>query len=782
MRTELDQIVAEVISSPTWRIHSGLDIIESPGIPHKFHAEIGPTWDITFAYDPELKLYLEQTVSKFYLERVFPTPLKSFTQFVLEHEEGHWSVCPFDAYPFEDVLAGCSKALTDLRMGSMQSRDLKTRNQFILSLKYFINSFEDLVDNVVKSAQPKRGSDYRKGLGLSRLLEFYMAYESAPEEQAGFQPITKTSTAMAELENHLCRQFEIVRNLQQQYYPPEYDQLGQTIQEVVELLVGDKKLAQKALDYKLTRRDHKKIATYLGNRRPGNWYALAYEYTKKLGKLFVKEQEQAMQESAGNQGSQISQSIFPFDYDGNPLQKPQQGQPQEDAPGQGQPQEGEGQPSQGKPQEGEGQPSQGQPGDRDQDPSKNPNDAPGQGDTGQDPPTETPKNKPEKAGKGKNLRAKARDLMDKLKKAMQGKGKNSKPDLTKAKNPDGRGEVGGPGENDETPDLAGADGTKDPKEMPDLVQMLNQNEIQTMAGIGIEKGHPINYATQLTFMKEVYGQRAEKIVMEFLREEREGTVTPIAYLTTEPVTPDNFQVKRIAWHRTSIHSTPQGRKIQLRQKTFPEVIKEPLIIEAGGFPDLAFINDSSGTMKANLLAGTGPYDLLLRGCASVIKYAEINDLAYEMNFAVLNFSGRTYFSGWQPYQNMNVIWQELLRFQNGGTTLNPAKIRQLYEESTHPFVAILTTDGLLSNQDAAAEECKNLVMAGNKLVVIAVKNSAYARMNSATTDRFLEELDDYAEIHVIGNIADLVGIHMGQGKRYWGKDSDFHSDPHEIYS
>jgi len=196
-------------------------------------------------------------------------------------------------------------------------------------------------------------------------------------------------------------------------------------------------------------------------------------------------------------------------------------------------------------------------------------------------------------------------------------------------------------------------------------------------------------------------------------------------------------------------------------------IDDPAIPSNKSIPDIALIIDSSGSMESDIIRGDeGPYDLLLRAQYSLFNWLEKTGKGYQMNFAIVNFSGDTFFSGWKPYEEFDEVKKELFKFQNGGTVLDPEKVKKLYTERKDNFLAILTTDGGLANPEEAAEELERLVQYGNDLAVIYIKHFAF---NYDEDKKFMDRMSKCAQVHTITDPRDLIEIEIDYAKKYWGK-------------
>ena len=291
---------------------------------------------------------------------------------------------------------------------------------------------------------------------------------------------------------------------------------------------------------------------------------------------------------------------------------------------------------------------------------------------------------------------------------------------------------------------------------------IDQFFLEQLATIALEKGSSVDYVGSFNLLNALYQERAREIMINYPIGSGNTLTTVTAIpLTTKKIDPDALNIKKAIWSKTRIHASDE---IELYQSDLTVDIDEGPIVQRQTILDLALLVDSSGSMEADLVAGNeGPYDLLLRAQFSLLNWLEKNGKVNYMNFAVINFSSQTHFSGWHPYSEIRAIKEALFQFQGGGTTLNPQVIKSLYSKNKKSFLAILTTDGAISNLSDVFHELRALVRCGNQLVIIYIQNplmddpSAYA------------EMSNYAEIHNINNAHDLIGIKIDLAKKHWSR-------------
>lgn len=300
------------------------------------------------------------------------------------------------------------------------------------------------------------------------------------------------------------------------------------------------------------------------------------------------------------------------------------------------------------------------------------------------------------------------------------------------------------------------------QEESDLDNGINKDFLEHLVSIGIEKGREVNYANKLSYLDKLYEKRADNIIVNIIEDKRDDLSTRIADMTSKIMTADNIDIKRVQWHKSRFIRSDTEKKLLLYRGELPLEAQDPSSPGKNSVPDIALIADSSRSMIADLKKGDKkPYDLLLRGKWALFNWLKRTGKGYHMNFASINFSNQTCFSGWHPYEELDQVKKHLLRFQNGGTYLNSKIIKELYENRRDPFLAILTTDGELEKPKNTINELKNLVDKGNYLALISIQTQT-------RQDCLVKELRDYADIHVINDPIDMIGIDISYAKRFWG--------------
>ncbi len=127
-------------------------------------------WNITEVIDPAVSSRLEAILMRENMR--VDDPVRKFLCAVCDHEESHWSVCPYDRSDTESILFGIGQGL---RSAGIPDKDVP------LLTKDTFNLFADYVVNGVRGLDTKDFPGYSEGLGL-----FYLNALSLPASSATF--------------------------------------------------------------------------------------------------------------------------------------------------------------------------------------------------------------------------------------------------------------------------------------------------------------------------------------------------------------------------------------------------------------------------------------------------------------------------------------------------------------------------------------------------------------------------------------------------------------------
>ena len=159
----------------------------------------------------------------------------------------------------------------------------------------------------------------------------------------------------------------------------------------------------------------------------------------------------------------------------------------------------------------------------------------------------------------------------------------------------------------------------------------------------------------------------------------------------------------------------------------------------------------------------GKYDLVLTACYGIFNHIERERLGAGLQVACINFSNKSIASGWHEFGNMQPAKDVLLTYQGGGTKLAPEAIRQTFESRPGPFLAVVITDGVLSNARPAAAELRDVVGGGCDLALLHVGRSNEFTKAIRAMNR---------SVHIVEKADDLLGLTLGLArKRYAHRQS-----------
>ena len=280
------------------------------------------------------------------------------------------------------------------------------------------------------------------------------------------------------------------------------------------------------------------------------------------------------------------------------------------------------------------------------------------------------------------------------------------------------------------------------------------SESQQVPAAGIGGGMPIDCRS----LDDYYGRRATEVVVQAEGHEQKPAKEPemlsIGFMDAQPADLLSLATEQISWFRTRVRRRDHGKELCLFKQA------EPLTIPArddepgeARVPHLLLVVDSSSSMGFNPQATDvrqrRKYDLVLTACYGMFNHIERKRLGADLQVACINFSSKSIASGWHEFGNMQPAKDVLLTYQGGGTTLAPHAIRQTFESRPGPFLAVVITDGCISNARSAAAELKKVVRAGCDLVLLHVGGS-----NDFT--KAVQEMR--CPVHIVKSAKDLVGL------------------------
>ncbi len=277
-------------------------------------------------------------------------------------------------------------------------------------------------------------------------------------------------------------------------------------------------------------------------------------------------------------------------------------------------------------------------------------------------------------------------------------------------------------------------------------------------GVGRASGAPLILLKTFHDLDKLYKQRAEDIMMNYPSQKRTSDSRYIVDWTGRSRISDDesFTPDEVDWASTLPIQKDDGIDLWLYRNESPIEETSSSSFSVGGIQDICFIVDSSGSMHWNPKEGLGEYDLLLRSIYSVFNYLEKGKKAYHLNYSAINFSDSTEFSGWHDYYSLDNVKQYLFAYQHGGTSFNSSVLDKLLAASQDSFIAIMVTDGGISNMDSTVASVRRIIRAGNdfSLIQIGGSSSFYSRLNGMKVD-----------VNRISSPADLIGLTLKKARR-----------------
>ena len=156
----------------------------------------------------------------------------------------------------------------------------------------------------------------------------------------------------------------------------------------------------------------------------------------------------------------------------------------------------------------------------------------------------------------------------------------------------------------------------------------------------------------------------------------------------------------------------------------------------------------------------GKYDVVLMACWGLFRFLQQRRLEGSVWLNAINISGATRTSGWHR-GNALPVKRILAAYEGGGTTLGVASLQTARESAPGRFVAIIVTDGSLSNTSAALDELQKTVEAGNRLALVQI---------GAAPNGFTEGVKRLGgAVHLLNHAQELVGLCLNLAKSHYGE-------------
>jgi len=212
--------------------------------------------------------------------------------------------------------------------------------------------------------------------------------------------------------------------------------------------------------------------------------------------------------------------------------------------------------------------------------------------------------------------------------------------------------------------------------------------------------------------KIVENDRAIELLYELISPEipikaeaQEGLAYPCIRHTIEPFDPlehDPSDVRGVL--------IDENGEVGLAVKRQKFSINVPLIKGLMGFPNVAWIIDTSGSM----FFGTQydpmfpwptdcGYHFALQGAVGTQKWLARENILPYIKMLIITFSDTTLSSGWRDFSQSDAIRRALRERQGGGTEINPAVLKEEFV-GAEPSLVFLLSDGGIRNWSAVREE------------------------------------------------------------------------------
>lgn len=281
---------------------------------------------------------------------------------------------------------------------------------------------------------------------------------------------------------------------------------------------------------------------------------------------------------------------------------------------------------------------------------------------------------------------------------------------------------------------------------------FRQSVLQNSIGQG--KG-PLSCLPGFDALDVLYRSRSTEVKIDSETTRKRGLAFPIAHLTREELGDNLPGLNNVDWTATRFD---QNNHPILFKKMLPITDDVPAKFETGGFPDLLFVVDSSGSMSWDPQAGRGAYDSLLRAVYSILRFLEEQNKIQFMRLAVVNFSGSTLKTSWENFSNVRVVKKMLFNHQGGGTVLDCQAIENLAAQSEDRFLCLMVTDAQIKNADAVVTAVGQMIARGHGFVLIQI-----GKANPMT--QAVKNLD--VPVHVIADHTQLQGLCLQYAKQTW---------------
>jgi len=260
-----------------------------------------------------------------------------------------------------------------------------------------------------------------------------------------------------------------------------------------------------------------------------------------------------------------------------------------------------------------------------------------------------------------------------------------------------------------------------------------------------------------------YKKQADEIVIKEDKKNEKTEGIPYLYLQKRKVDPfSKLSLSRISWTSTRVYYFGEDEEWWFYQKELP--LKSDFYSESQGkeLLDLAFIVDSSDSMDWDKKKMKGKYHILLVSFYSILAWLEKTGKGFHLNYSLITFSDKTYFSNWKSYYEIEEIKDLLLEkkgnVQHNYTLLDPEVIENMINSTRSRFFAILITDSEIKNLKKIIPALKCLCDKGNPFCLFQI-----GRENKFC--RIVKELG--GEVYVIRDKTSIPRIILSKARNIW---------------
>jgi len=288
----------------------------------------------------------------------------------------------------------------------------------------------------------------------------------------------------------------------------------------------------------------------------------------------------------------------------------------------------------------------------------------------------------------------------------------------------------------------------------------------------VKKGKPLHLADKDTVYNAIYRQKAQDIVMEEIRQDKEEGRLKIKDISLKKTTIPSLS--GIKWSKTKVKYVDGEPQFEFYKEEVPLEIPGSFPKITRGLPDMLFMVDTSGSMGWAYAENNGnidtsremaDYDLACTSIHSVVNYLEKSKKAPWMKFGAVTFSDETKFSGWKEHKDIDEMFKTLYDKEDGCTQLDTKVIDEVLKSKSDNFWAIMVTDGALHNEAEALKKIQEMVEQGNYFTLIHIKG-AYSGGESFC--KKIKELYGEDAAVIIKSAEDLAGVSLKYTKHMYG--------------